>query len=217
MNDFDVATAAFARAAHSGRTSLVDVALVVGASAASQGVPLVDAIDAVASLSPGTEPPYVAVRSVVEAWMGSAPHPVTDADCHDPLTSLASVPHLRTRLDDVYRQAGHRGGEPAVSHALVVVELGARGAHELEDALRGLEVAHALSTAFPAHETVARLAAVRFAALTRTEDTDRVGLTLLARLLDEVLVEEPEPRVWVERLPREADAVTWLLSRLAEE
>ncbi|GAA1725638.1 hypothetical protein [Aeromicrobium alkaliterrae] len=214
MNDYDVATAAFARAVNSGRPSLVDVALEVGASAASQGVPLVEAMDAVADLSPGREPPYVAVRSVAQAWMGSAPPPVTDADCHDPLTSLASVPHLRTRLDDVYRQAGHRGGEPAVSHALVVVELGSRGAHELEDALRGLEVAHALEVAFPAHETVARLAADRFTALTRSEDADLLGLTVLGRLLFEALTDAPEPRVWVERLPRDPDAITWLLSRL---
>ncbi|WP_229051529.1 hypothetical protein [Aeromicrobium sp. Leaf350] len=214
MNDYDVATAAFARAVNSGRPSLVDVALEVGASAASQGVPLVEAMEAIADLSPGREPPYVAVRAVAQAWTGSAPPAVTDADCHDPLTSLASVPHLRTRLDDVYRQAAHRGGEPAVSHSLVVVELGAKGAHELEDALRGLEVAHALTVAFPAHETVARLAVDRFAALTRSGDADLLGLTVLARLLHEALTDAPEPRVWVERLPRDGDAVTWLLSRL---
>jgi len=228
MNDFDVATAAFARAVQGGRESLVDVALEVGASAASQGVSLVDAMDAVAAASADREPLYVAVRSVAESWLreawtGSAPLPGTDreppsvdADCHDPLTALASLPHLRTRLDDVYRQEGHRGGEPAVSHALVVVELGRRGAHELEDALWGLEVAHALGLAFPAHETVARLAADRFAALTRSDDADPIGLALLGRLLREALADEPEPRVWVERLPCDPDAITWLLSRLSQ-
>ncbi|MEG9226514.1 hypothetical protein [Aeromicrobium sp. Sec7.5] len=216
MNDYDVATAAFARAVLGDRESLVDVALVVGASAASHGISLVEAIETMADLSPGREPPYVAVRSVVEAWTGSAPSPAADADCHDPLTALTSVPHLRTRLDDVYRQAGHRGWEPAVSHVLVVVELGRRGAHALEDDLWGLEVGHALAVAFPAHETVARLAPDRFTAFTHADDADAVGLAVLARLLREGLAGEPEPRVWVERLPVDADAVTWLLSRLTE-
>ncbi|MFT4299186.1 MAG: hypothetical protein QM597_06095 [Aeromicrobium sp.] len=221
MIDFDSATAALARAVHDGPGApLTDAALEVGASAASQGIGLVEAIDAVAGLYSDREPPFAAVRAVTQAWTGSAPQFVTGTDCHDPLTALASSAHLRTRLDDLYRQAVFRGGEePAATHVLVVVELGCQAGscgHGLEAALSGLEVAHALTVAFPAHETVAGLTQVRFAALTRQEDADRLGLTLLSRVLAETLTGQPEPRVWVERLPRDEAAVTWLLSRLTE-
>ena len=220
MSELDTATAAFVDAVRHGRPSLVDVALEVGASAASQGVPLAEALDRVAAAYGARDPEFVTVRAVVDAWMGSAAQFAIDASCHDPLTALGTVPHLRSRLDDVYRQAAHRDWEVAMTHALVVVELGRRrpgyapGA-ALEDALAALEVSHALCTVFPAHDALARVASDRFVALTAREDADAVGVALLSKVLAETLSDQPEPRIWVEWLPESVDGLAWLLSRLA--
>jgi hypothetical protein len=43
--------------------------------------------------------------------------------CEDPLSGLATLPYLSTRLGEVYREAAHRGTSPADTHRLVVVSL----------------------------------------------------------------------------------------------
>ncbi|HEX2821086.1 MAG TPA: hypothetical protein VHO07_13105 [Streptosporangiaceae bacterium] len=43
--------------------------------------------------------------------------------CEDPLSGLATVPYLRTRLGELYREAAQRGTSPADTHRLLVVSL----------------------------------------------------------------------------------------------
>src|SRR5690606_8495162 len=133
--------------------------------------------------------------------------------CEDALTSLASVPHLRSRLDDVRREAALHA-RPA-ERVLVVVETAGGGANGLEESLGALEVADALRTVFRGEEVLARTAPRRFVALTVRGRADATNLALLRLLLGRTSVGVPAPRLWVEELP-EADAdLTRVLGELA--
>ena len=61
-------------------------------------------------------------------WPGARrPGVPPQLSCEDPLTGLASLAHLRTRLAEIYRGAELTTSAIAGSHALVVVELPASG------------------------------------------------------------------------------------------
>ncbi|WP_050760897.1 hypothetical protein [Aeromicrobium marinum] len=219
MDEFETASAAWSAVVrsggHEGGATPADAALEVGASAARLGVPLHEVLDRVERASPGGQASARVVRWVAEGWVEAQEGFAADRSCRDPLTSMDAVPHLRARLDDLYRQAEHRGGDVSHTHRLVVVELVRRPAgHSFEGALRALEVAEVMHVVFPAHETLTQLADRRFAALVATEDADPVGTALLARLLGRTRLAPPEPRIWVEVLPADHRAVGAVLTAL---
>lgn len=215
MDDFDSAQAALAEAVLAGGTTLADVALEVGASAARLGVPLHEVLDRVERAYPRRDPDARTVRLVAEAWAEAGAHLELEMVCHDPLTSFGTVPCLRGRLDALYRQAAVRGTEASLGFALVVVELPERGpVHPFDASLRALEVAEAFNLAFPAHELLARVARYRFAALVEAAEADVVAVTQVARLLDDAQVPVGESRIWIERLPSDARGLSTLLAGL---
>ena len=57
------------------------------------------------------------------AWSDATLEYLHDLSCEDPLTGLASLAHVRTRLDEIYREAELTDVGVAGSHALVIVEL----------------------------------------------------------------------------------------------
>src|SRR5689334_22405380 len=74
--------------------------------------------------------------------------------CEDPLSGMATLPYLRTRLAELYREAEQRGTSPAETHRLLVVGLPCR-----PDPWRRLVlpilVGRDLRAAFPGGETLA--------------------------------------------------------------
>ncbi|MFC5678026.1 hypothetical protein [Aeromicrobium endophyticum] len=204
-------------AARGGRSDAQGVAHEVGASAAQTGVPLHEVLDHVERAYRPDAPDFEVARAAALAWADASLVGLADISCDDPLTSLATVPYLRSRLAEIYRGAGSRGRRAADSHALVVVEL-PRAAHgnDIEQALRALDVAEVLRTVFVGDETVAQLSVRRFAALAARERADDLALDLLGVLLDRAFGAGAQPRLWVERLPASVDGVAQVLAGLGE-
>jgi hypothetical protein len=73
--------------------------------------------------------------------------------CEDPLSGLATLPYLRTRLAELYREAAQDGTSPADSHRLLVVSLPRRPDPWQRMAL-AIVVGHDLRVAFPGGETL---------------------------------------------------------------
>jgi len=58
------------------------------------------------------------LRSLATGWLTA-----DDWHSEDPLSGLATLPYLRTRLAEVYREAEQGGTSPADTHRLLVVRL----------------------------------------------------------------------------------------------
>lgn len=200
-----------------GASDVLDVAHEVGASAAQLGVPLHEVLDHVERAFAPHEPSFEAIRAAAVAWAEQSLIHHADIACEDPLTSLATVPYVRSRLAELYRGAESVGRRAADSHALVVVELPRIVVgHELELSLRALEIADVMRLVFTADETIAQLTVRRFAALVARERTDDVTISLLGLLVERTMQHKGQSRIWVEHLPAFADGVAPVLAALCE-
>ncbi|MET0953917.1 MAG: hypothetical protein ABWX57_11550, partial [Aeromicrobium sp.] len=158
---------------------------------------------------------FATVRAAALAWVEEALVHQVDASCEHPLTTLSTAAHVRSRLGDVYRGAERDGTRAADDYAMVVVELPRLDpGNELEQELRSLEVAEAMRMVYAGDETIAQLSPRRFAALAGIERADAVTVRLLALMLEQVLGDESQARLWVEHLPSSADGVATMLAGL---
>lgn len=202
-------------------------ALEVGASAAALGTPwseLLGAVEEVCRDVTGGEPAYQVVRALSVAWAESLRQYEHGLSCEDPLTGLATLTHLRTRLDEVYRLADKEGRNVDDCHALVIVELprlehasGPYGTGRLIGSLALLEVAEAMRMVFDGAETVAGASDRRAIALVDRDSKLLGALTGLRMLLRERVesTEASSTHVWVEGLPRHSQWASHLLDELA--
>lgn len=196
----------------------VAVAHELGASAARLGYPLSEVFDELESVyqqERGCAPDFEVVRAAVTAWHDHSVVLSCETSCEDPLTRLATLSHLRSRIDDLYRVA-ESGGRPVHREfALVVVdlEMAEQEIVPLEESIRLLEASEALRDVFEGDEVIAQIARSRIAVL--------VGRTALGRLREvgESLADHgvafAAGRLWVEGLPSVQASVSWLLSELA--
>jgi len=218
--DVPLAYEAVAEALVAGRSPVAACA-VVGRDLARDGVSLGEALSGLVATHAAVRagmPAFATAEALSIAWSEATLEFLHDITCEDPLTGLASAPHLRTRLAEVYRGAALADTSVRQTHALVVVELPARA-----DSLHGPAFARALGLAavadvlrgvFAGDETIARVGADRIAALVRRTDTlgHSVGQVRgrLARL------ELPKHAgVWIEGLPGQQELATRLLAELA--
>jgi hypothetical protein len=163
-------------------------------------------------------PPFTAAEALSVAWSEATLQFLQEVTCEDPLTGLSSVPHLRTRLAEVYREAERRGDSVRHTHALLVTEVSsASGAPEgppgFARALRLAGVADVLRSAFSGEETIARAGQDRVIALV-PRSTRLAGSVALTRELLYDLQPECEARIWVEGLPGRDDLAMRLLGEL---
>jgi hypothetical protein len=190
---------------------------VAGGDLAREGVPLEEALDALRTtyhLVRGRDPGYDEVRAVSVGWSDAMLGYLLQVSCEDPLTGLASVPHVRSRIAELYRGQLRDGVDTRDSHALVVVELGREtGPDVWGAALRVTRAAESVRAVFSGEETVARLRAGRIAVLARREDLAR-RVALLRRLLVAPGDERGTPRVRVEGLPGSFGGAAALLDEL---
>lgn len=157
------------------------------------------------------------VDALTVGWVDRMLDTYFTSACVDPLTGLASLPYLLTRLAEVYADARVRGVSAPHEYALVVVQTSG-GRDPLESNLELTAVQSALRTAFAGGETLARVDASCAVALVRRGEL-WLGESL-ATLHKEIRIAERErrvsrPRVWLERLPGNPDDLPALVRQLA--
>jgi hypothetical protein len=69
------------------------------------------------------DPALRLVGAIAEGWAEESVSQFARGGCEDPLSGMATLPYLRTRLAEVYREAEQRGTSPAETHRLLVVGL----------------------------------------------------------------------------------------------
>jgi hypothetical protein len=145
-----------------GASALTAACAGLGRSRARAGVGIAETIGDLAALfavldagpwGPGGEPPARLVGAIAEGWAEESVSQFAQGGCEDPLSGLATVPYLRTRLAEVYREAEHGGTSPAETHRLLVVGLPRRPDPWRRLALPIL-VGRDLRAAFPGGETL---------------------------------------------------------------
>jgi hypothetical protein len=127
----------------------------LGRSRARGGTGIAETIDDLAALFAVLEEalPVRLVGAVAEGWAEENQDQLARDACEDTLSGLATVPYLRTRLAEVYREAGQAGTSPADTHCLLVVRLPRRPDpwHRMAIAIG---IGRDLRAAFPGGETL---------------------------------------------------------------
>ena len=133
----------------------------LGRSRARAGVGIAETIDDLAVLfavlgegeGRQWDPPLQLVGAIAEGWAEESVSQFAHVGCEDPLSGLATLSYLRTRLAEVYREAEQGGTSPADTHRLLVVRLPGRPNPWHRMAL-AIGVGHDLRAAFPGGETL---------------------------------------------------------------
>ena len=133
----------------------------LGRSRARAGVGIAETIDDLAALfavlgegeGRPWDPPLRLVGAIAEGWAEESVSQFAHVGCEDPLSGLATLSYLRTRLAEVYREAEQGGNSPAETHRLLVVGLPRRPDPWRRLALPIL-VGRDLRAAFPGGETL---------------------------------------------------------------
>jgi hypothetical protein len=152
-----------------GATALAAACAGLGRSRARAGVGIAETIDDLAALfavlgggggeragggAGGQRDPRLRlVGAIAEGWAEESVSQFAHGGCEDPLSGLATLSYLRTRLAEVYREAEQGGTSPAETHRLLVVGLPRRPDPWRRLALP-LLVGRDLRAAFPGGETL---------------------------------------------------------------
>jgi hypothetical protein len=127
----------------------------LGRARARAGTGIAETIDDLAALFAVLEEalPVGFISAVAAGWADESQAQLARDGCEDPLSGLATLPYLRTRLAEVYREAEQGGTSPADTHRLLVVRLPRRPDpwHRMTVAIG---VGRDLRAAFPGGETL---------------------------------------------------------------
>lgn len=195
---------------------------VAGALLARDGLSLEEALDRLSTttrLVLDTDPAFTDTRALTVAWSEAVLGYLHGLSCDDPLTGLASLAHLRSRVSDAYRGEGRTGASVSESHALVVVAAppwpdAASGSDDvLTRAMRTAQLGDTARSVFPGTETIGHVAPGRVVVLAGRDDRIGRRVGLLRRMLDGDA--HPHVRVWIEGLPESDEAAGRLLDELA--
>lgn len=196
---------------------------VVGRDVACDGASLGEALSGLRAtyrLVRSAPPEFHAAEALAVAWSEATLEYLHDLSCEDPLTGLASLAHLRTRLDEIYRDAELTGLSVHASHALVIVALVVRDPQAPADqpfmrALRLVQVTEAMRAVYSGGQTLARLGGTRAVALVpRTVDLG-ASVAVLRGFLTDMDLGGADLRVWIEGLPPSVGSASRLLDDLA--
>jgi hypothetical protein len=196
---------------------------VVGRNVARDGAALGEALSGLRTtyeMVLGTVPDFEATEALSVAWSDATLEYLHDLSCEDPLTGLASLAHVRSRLDEIYRESELTDIRVSGSHALVIVELVFREAagvpgHHFTRALRLVQVTEAMRAVYSGGQTLGRLGLDRAVAVVPRSVDMGVSVALLREFLADLDLGEVDVRVWIEGLPTTADSATRLLDDLA--
>jgi len=172
----------------------------------------------VAGLVAGLSPASTAelVDGLTIGWVDRTLDTFFTSACIDPMTELATLPYLFTRLGELYASASARGVAVGDEHAFVVVQVLMAG-DLLESELQMVVIQQALRAAFGTGETLARIGPQCAVALVaRAEPGLSVSLAALRADLDVARSSDRirRNRMWLERLPIERDSLPALVREL---
>lgn len=196
---------------------------VVGRDVARDGAALGEALSRLREtyrLVLGTPPAFEAAEALSVAWSDATLQYLHDLSCEDPLTGLASLAHVRTRLAEVYRESELTDVSVSGSHALVIVELcfhrptSGPGRH-FTRALRLVQVAESMRAVYSGGQTLGRLGLDRAVAVVPRSTDLGVSAALLREFLSDLDIGDADVRLWIEGLPGSADSASRLLDDLA--
>jgi hypothetical protein len=164
------------------------------------------------------EPPFPVVRALAGSWADASLRYLHAVSCEDPLTGLASLAHVRSRILEVFREAARRGIQGPPPFAMLVVELtwGEACGSPFDRMLRMIDVAEILRMVYAGDETVGQLTGSRVVALIRRDSRIGDSVSGLLGLLQSW--EERSgihTRLWIEGLPASAASAEVLLDELA--
>lgn len=193
----------------------------IGRITAGDGASLDDVLTDVAmtyhSVSGAGEPEFEVVRAVSTAWADASLRFLHAVSCEDPLTGLASLAHLRSKILEAYREQA-RAGASAATHALVVVEIdpGWRAASHFDRVLRLVDVAECMRRVYTGDESIGRLTVSRAGAVVRRDDRLGASVAALRGLLEDWQAEGGvATKVWIEGLPNTPESADVVLDELA--
>lgn len=159
----------------------------------------------------GCDPAYGAVKALLGAWSDTTLSYLHEISCEDPMTGLASLAHLRSRLAEVHR---HPVGNAAERHALVVCELVDDGGSSLGRAMHLARLGEAARTVFPGTETIGRVGARRVVVVADRDERLAARVRLLRTLVE---TDRRRSRVWIEGLSEGEAGSAALLDELARD
>lgn len=205
----------------------VDACAVLGHQLAQDGASLDECLEGLhltANAVTGGPPSYDDTKALSVAWSETTLGFLHQLSCEEPLTGLATLAHVRSRLSELHRDADtDREHGLRAAYALVVVELrqasrAVLGTGEEDTLSRSLRMAHlgrVARTVFPGTEVIGRLG-LRRVVIVATRD-QRLGrrVALVRRLAG---FDDPAGvRVWIEGLPATDDATASVLDELARD
>lgn len=164
--------------------------------------------------------PTALVRTAALAWADASCVELRKAEATENLTTLATHAYLRTRLGEVYRQAGRDGVPAAESHTLLVVTLDLSTVTGWSRLMAMVLVADALREVFDGGESVAILGPSVAIVLAAREPAFGDRALSAAWLVAERLSSDPQlaagrrPELRVERLPDTVDEARELLHQV---
>lgn len=167
----------------------------------------------------GVAPTYADVRAISVAWSESTLAYLHQLSCEDPLTGLASLGHVRSRLSELYRGQFRYDTLLRETHALVVADLPHdRPGHEHGDgdsvsrAMRLVRLGEAARTVFSGAESIGRMGANRIVVLVERDAQLGRRVAIMRKMLG--MADYPM-RVWIEGLPGTDAGAANLLDELA--
>jgi GGDEF domain-containing protein len=196
---------------------------VVGRDVARDGAALGEALSGLRAtyhLVRRSPPDFEATEALSVAWSEATLEYLHTLSCEDPLTGLASLAHVRSRLDEIFREAELTDVPVSRSHALVVGELRFREptqvpGHQFTRALRLVQLTEAMRAVYSGGQTLGRLGLDRAVALVpRTVDLG-TSVASLREFIDDLDMGSTAVRVWIEGLPGTAESSARLLDELA--
>ena len=125
------------------------------------------------------------------------------------MTGLATQPHVRSRLSELYRARERSPERPLDTHALVVVEI-RPGDEGLEQRMTLAQVGRTSRTVFAGSETIGGIGLRRVVVIAERDEQLPQRVTLLR-----TMTEREQARVWIEGLPGSDEAAGALLDELA--
>ena len=195
---------------------------VVGRDVARDGADLGEALSGLRTtfeLVRGVPPDFASTEALSVAWSEATLEYLHQLSCEDPLTGMASLAHVRTRLDELYREAEQTDVPLVASHALVVVEMRVElpepSVHKFTRALQLVQLTEAIRAVFSGGETIGRAGLHR--SVTVVPRTPELGgaVASLRGLIADLDLGDADVRVWIEGLPGGADSAARLLDELA--